>query len=70
MGITHCFQEVEILIVVTVLILIEDWENGYGLFRFDSTPAGSRHPNYLVPRRSGNVNRYLNFHTPTPAVIN
>lgn len=46
------------------------WENGYGLFRFDSTPAGSRHPNYLVPRRSGNVNRYLNFHTPTPAVIN
>lgn len=48
----------------------EDWENGYGLFRFDSTPAGSRHPNYLVPRRSDNVNWYLNFHTPTPAVIN
>ena len=27
----------------------EDCENGYGLFRFDLTPAGSGHPHHLIP---------------------
>ena len=48
----------------------EDWEQGYGLFRLDTTPAGSGHPNHLVPHRSGNVNLYLKFDNPTPAVLN
>ena len=48
----------------------EDRENRYGFFSFDLTTAGSGHPNCLVPRRTGNVNLYLKFHTPTPAVIN
>ena len=48
----------------------EDWENGYGLFRFDLTPAGSGHPSHLIPHRTGNVNLYLKFGTATAAVLN
>lgn len=49
----------------------EDWEDGFGLSRFDLTPVESGHPNnYLVPRQNGNINLYLIFHTLTPAVIN
>ena len=48
----------------------EDWENGYGLFRFDLTPAGNGHPNHLIPHRAGNVNLYLKFGTQTPRVLN
>ena len=47
-----------------------DWEQGYGLFRLDTTPAGSGHPDHLIPHCSGNVNLYLKFDAPTPAVIN
>ena len=47
-----------------------DWEGGYGLFRLDTTPAGSGHPDHLIPHRSGNVNLYLIFGTPTPEVLN
>ena len=68
MGITHCFQEVKIGHGLD--IEREDWENGCGLFRFDLTPAGSGHSNYLVSRRTGNVNLYLKFYTSTTAVIN
>lgn len=32
----------------------EEWEQGYGLFRLDTTPAGSGHPDHLIPNRSGN----------------
>ena len=39
----------------------EDWKNGYGLSRFDLTPAGSSHPNHLIPHRAGNVNLYLKY---------
>ena len=48
----------------------EEWEQGYGLFRLDTTPAGSGHPDHLIPNRSGNVNLYLKFGTETPAVLN
>ena len=48
----------------------EDWEGGYGLFRLDTTPAGSGHPDHLIPHRSGNVNLYLKFGTPKPEVLN
>ena len=48
----------------------EEWEQGYGLFRLDTTPAGSGHPDHLIPYRSGNVNLYLKFGTETPAVLN
>ena len=48
----------------------QDWEQGYGLFRLDTTPAGSGHPDHLIPHRSGNVNLYLKFGTQTPAVLN
>ncbi|XP_068735631.1 uncharacterized protein F54H12.2-like [Montipora capricornis] len=47
-----------------------DWENGYGLFRFDLTPAGSGHPDHLIPHRSGNVNLYLKFGTQTETILN
>ena len=47
-----------------------DWENGYGLLRFDLTPAGSGHPDHLIPHRSGNVNLYLKFGTQTETVLN
>ena len=36
----------------------------------DTTPAGSGHPDHLIPHRSGNVNLYLKFGTPTPEVLN
>ena len=42
----------------------EDWEQGYGLIRLDTTPAGSGHPDHLIPHRSGNVNLYLKFGNP------
>ena len=48
----------------------EDWEGGYGLIRLDTTPAGSGHPDHLIPHRSGNVNLYLKFGNPTPTVLN
>ena len=48
----------------------KEWEQGYGLFRLDTTPAGSGHPDHLIPNRSGNVNLYLKFGTETPAVLN
>ena len=48
----------------------EDWEQGYGLFRFDLTPAGSGHPDHLIPHRSGNVNLYLKFGTEADTVLN
>ena len=48
----------------------EEWEQGYGLFRLDTTPAGSGHPDHLIPNRSGNVNLYLKFGTETHAVLN
>lgn len=48
----------------------EEWEQGYGLFRLDTTPEGSGHPDHLIPNRSGNVNLYLKFGTETPAVLN
>ena len=48
----------------------EEWEQGYGLFRLDTTPAGSGHSDHLIPNRSGNVNLYLKFGTETPAVLN
>ena len=51
-------------------IVREDWEGGYALVRLDTTPAGSGHPDHLIPRRSGNVNLYLKFGTPTPTVLN
>ncbi|XP_068749120.1 uncharacterized protein [Montipora capricornis] len=47
-----------------------DWENGYGLLRVDLTPAGSGHPDHLIPHRSGNVNLYLKFGTQTETVLN
>ena len=48
----------------------EDWERGYGLIRLDTTPAGSSHPDHLIPHRSGNVNLSLKFCNPTPMVLN
>lgn len=48
----------------------KDCENGFGLCRFDLTPAESGHPYYLVPCQNGNVNLYLKYHSLTPAVIN
>ena len=48
----------------------EDWERGYGLIRLDTTPAGSGHPDHLIPHRSGNVNLFLKFGNPTPTVLN
>ena len=48
----------------------EHWKQGYGLFRFDLTPAGSGHPDRLIPHRSGNVNLYLKFGTETDTVLN
>ena len=48
----------------------EEWEQGYGLFHLDTTPAGSGHPDHLIPNRSRNVNLYLKFGTETPAVLN
>ncbi|XP_015764367.1 PREDICTED: uncharacterized protein F54H12.2-like [Acropora digitifera] len=48
----------------------ENWEQGYALFRFDLTPAGSGHPDHLIPHRSGNVNLYLKFGTETDTVLN
>lgn len=48
----------------------EDWEQGYGMFRFDLTLAGSGHPDLMIPHRSGNVNLYLNFGTETDTVLN
>ena len=48
----------------------EDWLGGYALFRLDTTPAGSGHPDHLIPHRSGNVNLYLKFGAPSPAVLN
>ena len=48
----------------------EDWEQGYGLFRFDLTPAESGHPDHLIPYRSQNVNLYLKFGTETDTVLN
>ena len=48
----------------------EDWEQGYGLFRFDLTPAGSGHPDHLISHCSGNVNLYLQFGTETGTVLN
>ena len=48
----------------------KEWEQGYGLFRLDTTPAGSGHPDHLIPNRSGNVSLYLKFGTETPAVVN
>ena len=48
----------------------EDWEQGYGLFRFDLTPAGSGHPDHLIPHRSGNVHVYLKSGTETGTVLN
>ena len=48
----------------------EDWEQGYGLFRFDLTPAGSGHPDHLIPHRTGNVNLCLKFGTETDTGLN
>ena len=48
----------------------KEWEQGYGLFRLDLTPAGNCHPCHLVSHHSGNVNLYLKFDTPMPAVLN
>ena len=48
----------------------EEWEQGYGLFRLDTTPAGNGHPDHLIPNRSGNVSFYLKFGTETLAVLN
>ena len=48
----------------------KDWEQGYGLFRLDLTPAGSCHPSHLVSHHSGNVNLYWKFDIPMPAVLN
>ena len=48
----------------------EDWEHGFGLFRFHLTPAGSGHPNHLILHRTGNVNLYLKFGTQIPRVLN
>ena len=48
----------------------EYWEQGHGLFRFDLTPAGSGHPDHLIPHRWGNVNLYLKFGTETDTVLN
>lgn len=48
----------------------EDWERSYGLIRLDTTPAGSGHPDHLIPHRSGNVNLYLKFGSLTPTVLN
>ena len=48
----------------------KDWEKGYGLFRLDLTPAGSCHRSHQVSHHSGNVNLYLKFDTPMPAVLN
>ena len=48
----------------------KDWEGGYSLFRLDTTPAGSGHPDHLIPHRRGNVNLYLKFGAPTPEVLN
>ena len=47
-----------------------DCENGYGLFRFDLTPAGSGHPDHPIPHQMGNVNLYLKFGTQTNSVLN
>ena len=48
----------------------KEWEQGNGLFRLDLTPAGNCHPSHLVSHYSGNVNLYLKFDTPMPAVLN
>ena len=48
----------------------KEWEQGYGLFRLDLTPAGNCHPSHLVSHHSGNVNLYLKFETPMPAFLN
>ena len=42
-------------------------DRGYGLFRFDLTPAGSGHPDHLISHRAGNKNLYLKFLTATDA---
>ena len=47
-----------------------DWENGYGLFRFHLTPAGSGHLDHVIPHPTGNVNLYQNFGTQTNSVLN
>ena len=47
----------------------KEWEQGYGMFRLDLTPAGNCHPSHLVSHHSGNVNLYLKFDTPMPAVL-
>ena len=71
MATTPCSQAVEISTVVMGWnIDRKDWEQGYGLFRLDLTPAGSCHPSHLVSHHSGNVNLYLKFETPMPAVLN
>ena len=44
------------------------WQNG--LFCFDSTPAGCRHPGHLIPHRTGNVNLHLKFGAQTNSVLN
>ena len=48
----------------------EDWEQEYGLFCFDLTPAGNRHLDHLIPHRFRNVNLYLKFGTETDTVLN
>ena len=48
----------------------EEWEQGYGLFRLDTTPARKGHPDHLIPNRSGNVNLHLKLGIETPAVLN
>ena len=45
----------------------EDWERGHELIRLDTTPAGSGHPDHLIPWF---VNSYLKFDNPTPTVLN
>ena len=51
-------------------IVREDWEKGYALFRLDTTPAASGHPNHSIPHRSGNINLYLQFANPSRTVLN
>ena len=38
------------------------------MVRLDTAPAGSGHSNHLVPYRSGNVNLFVKFDTPTSVV--
>ena len=47
-----------------------DWENGYSLFRFGLTQAGSGHPDHLIPHRMDNVNLYLKYGTQKNSVLN